>query len=94
MEALGVEPLEQLGLSMLDVDDYGTSSTTPRSPSPGIGNVPERNYKTLAALAARRGDIAREAIPQFMAERGMPGSHRRRATSPPRCATFRMPCAG
>jgi len=74
MEALGVEPLEQLGLSMLDVDDYGTELHNPEITEPqGSGNVPERNYKTLAALAARRGDIAREAIPQFVAERGMPG---------------------
>ena len=74
MEALGVEPLEQLGLSMLDVDDYATELHNPEITEPqGSGNVPERNYKTLAALAARRGDIAREAIPAFMAERGMPG---------------------
>jgi hypothetical protein len=74
MEALGVQPLEELGLSMLDVDDYATELHNPEITEPqGSGNVPERNYKTLAALAARRGDIAREAIPQFMAERGMPG---------------------
>jgi betaine reductase len=74
MEALGVQPLEELGLSMLDVDDYATELHNPEITEPqGSGNVPERNYKTLAALAARRGDIAREAIPRFMAERGMPG---------------------
>lgn len=74
MEALGVQPLEELGLSMLDVDDYATELHNPEITEPqGSGNVPERNYKTLAALAARRGDIGREAIPQFMAERGMPG---------------------
>ena len=65
---------EELGLSMLDVDDYATELHNPEITEPqGSGNVPERNYKTLAALAARRGDIGREAIPQFMTERGMPG---------------------
>jgi betaine reductase len=74
MEALGVQPLEELGLSMLDVDDYATELHNPEITEPqGSGNVPERNYKTLAALAARRGDIGRETIPRFMAERGMPG---------------------
>jgi betaine reductase len=74
MEALGVQPLEELGLSMLDVDDYATELHNPEITEPqGSGNVPERNYKTLAALAARRGDIAREGIPRFMTERGMPG---------------------
>ena len=74
MEALGIEPLERNGLGTLDVDDYATELHNPEITEPqGSGNVPERNYKTLAALAARRGDIAREEIARFMAERGMPG---------------------
>jgi betaine reductase len=74
MEALGIEPLDRLGLSTLDVDDYATELHNPEITEPqGSGNVPERNYKTLAALAARRGDIPRDAIGQFMTERGMPG---------------------
>jgi len=68
-----VQPLEELGLSMRDVDDYAPAPQPEITEPQGSGNVPERNYKTLAALAARRGDIARDAIPQFMAERGMPG---------------------
>ena len=35
--------------------------------------MPARNYKTLAALAVRRGDLAREDIAEFVSERGMPG---------------------
>jgi betaine reductase len=74
MEALAVEPLGRLGLSMLDVDDYATELHDPDVTEPqGSGNVPERNYKLLAALAARRGDIGRDAIDGFMQERGMPG---------------------
>src|SRR5439155_2919358 len=74
MEALGVEPLEQLGLSMLDVDDYATELHNPEITEPqGSGNVPERNYKTIAALAVRAGEIERPEIPAFMRERGMPG---------------------
>lgn len=74
MEALSVEPLGRLGLSMLEVDDYATELHDPDVTEPqGSGNVPERNYKLLAALAARRGDIDRQGINAFMEERGMPG---------------------
>jgi betaine reductase len=74
MEALAVEPLRRGGLAMLDVDDYATELHNPEITEPqGSGNVPERNYKTIAALAARAGEIERADIPTFMRERGMPG---------------------
>jgi betaine reductase len=74
MEALAVEPLRRGGLKMLDVDDYATELHNPEITEPqGSGNVPERNYKTIAALAARAGEIERGAIETFMRERGMPG---------------------
>ncbi len=74
MEALAIEPLERLGMGMLDVDDYATELHNPEITEPqGSGNVPERNYKTLAALAVRRGSISREEIGDFVATRGMPG---------------------
>ena len=69
MEALAVEPLTRLGLTMTAVDDYATELHNPEVTEPqGSGNVPERNYRTIAALAARKGDIA-----TFVTERGMPG---------------------
>ena len=74
MEALAVEPLDRVGLDMLDVDDYATELHNPEITEPqGSGNVPERNYRTIAALAIRRGEIAREDMGAFVAERGMPG---------------------
>jgi hypothetical protein len=74
MEALAIAPLDRLGLSMLDVDDYATELHNPEITEPqGSGNVPERNYKTIAALAVRRGDLARSEIGDFVATRGMPG---------------------
>ena len=39
----------------------------------GSGDIPARNYKMIAGLAALRGEIDREAIPAFVRERGMPG---------------------
>jgi hypothetical protein len=74
MEALAVEPLTRLGLSMTDVDDYATELHNPEVTEPqGSGNVPERNYRTIAALAARKGDIAKGDIAAFVLARGMPG---------------------
>ncbi len=74
MEALAIEPLERLGIGMLEVDDYATELHNPEITEPqGSGNVPERNYKTIAALAVRNAVLAREEIGAFVAERGMPG---------------------
>jgi hypothetical protein len=74
MEALAVEPLTRLGLAMTEVDDYATELHNPEVTEPqGSGNVPERNYRTIAALAARKGDIAKDQIAAFVTERGMPG---------------------
>ena len=74
MEALTTEPLRQVGLKMLDVDDYATELHNPELTEPqGSGNVPERNYRLIAALAIRTGEISREDLPSFILERGMPG---------------------
>jgi betaine reductase len=74
MEALVIEPLDRLGLGIRDVDDYATELHNPEITEPqGSGNVPERNYKTIAALAVRRGDLERSEINEFVETRGMPG---------------------
>ncbi len=74
MEALAVEPLGRLGIPMTEVDDFATELHNPEVTEPqGSGNVPERNYRTIAALAARRGDIAKDQIAAFVSEHGMPG---------------------
>ncbi|MDQ6776496.1 MAG: glycine/sarcosine/betaine reductase complex component C subunit beta [Actinomycetota bacterium] len=74
MEALTLGPLRQVGLKMLDVDDYATELHNPELTEPqGSGNVPERNYRLIAALAIRAGEISREELPAFVAQRGMPG---------------------
>ena len=74
MEALAIEPLARNGIALTDVDDYATELHNPEITEPqGSGNVPDRNYKTIAALAVRRGDLAKADLPAFVAERGMPG---------------------
>ena len=74
MEALTIEPQRQVGLRMLDIDDYATELHNPELTEPqGSGDVPERNYRLIAALAVRAGEIGREDLPGFVAQRGMPG---------------------
>ncbi len=74
MHDLAVRPLEAIGARMCDVDDYATELHNPELTEPqGSGDVAARNYRTIAALAARRKEIARDGIDPFVAERGMPG---------------------
>jgi betaine reductase len=74
MDELVTTPLARLGLRMTDVDQYATELHNPELTEPqGGGNVPERNYRMLAAIAVRRGLIGRDDMAQFVAERGMPG---------------------
>ena len=74
MEALAVDPLQRAGVAMSDVDDYATELHDPELTEPqGSGNVPERNYRTIAALAARAGQIDRQELDAFVAGHGMPG---------------------
>jgi betaine reductase len=74
MEALAVEPLARHGLAMTQVDDYATELHNPEITEPqGSGDVPARNYRVIAALAAARKDIERASIAEFVTRRGMPG---------------------
>ena len=71
---LAVRPLEAIGARMVEVDDYATELHNPEITEPqGSGDVAARNYRTIAALAARRKEIARDGMEPFVAERGMPG---------------------
>jgi hypothetical protein len=78
-QILGVlveEPLRRLGLGYLDIDKYSTELHNPEiTDTAGSGDVPRTNYRLLAALAARKGEIApgNAARDAFVAERGMPG---------------------
>ena len=74
MGALALDPLVRAGIRTTEIDDFATELHNPEITEPqGSGNVPERNYRTIAALAAQRGDIERDQIAAFVTERGMPG---------------------
>src|SRR5581483_10243533 len=71
---LAVQPLEAIGARLIDIDDYATELHNPEITEPqGSGDVAARNYRTIAALAARRKEITRDEIDSFVAHRGMPG---------------------
>lgn len=74
MGALISEPLKRNGMTTLDVDKYSTEMQNPEVTKPaGAGDVPEANYKMIAALSVKEGWIERAELPNFVQKHGMPG---------------------
>ncbi len=74
IEELVSNPLKKLGLKFSDIDKYATEMHNPEVTEPaGSGNVPELNYKMIAAIAVKSGEIQRSDMPTFAAKHGMPG---------------------
>jgi glycine/sarcosine/betaine reductase complex component C subunit beta len=74
LEDLVVEPLGRLGRKITDVDRIATELHDPEITEPaGAGNVPQRNYKLIGALAVKRGELPREGLDGFEREHGLPG---------------------
>ena len=71
---LVIKPLERLGLSMSEIDKYATELHNPEVTEPaGSGDVPALNYRLIAALAVRGGQIDRTEMERFAATHGMRG---------------------
>ena len=89
---LTFEPLARAGLALTDVDKYAPELHNAEIPLPaGAGNVPEANYKMIAALAVMKGQLAREDLGRFVAERGMPGFVATQGHIPPASPMWAMP---
>lgn len=74
MESLITKPLDRSGLKITDIDKYSVEMQNPEITEPaGAGDVPLANYKMIAALGAKRGDIDRTYMATFIKEHGMPG---------------------
>ena len=72
-EVVGV-PLDKLGRKVTDIDVYSTELHNPEVTEPAGGyDVPERNYRLLAALAVTRGELGRDEMDDFCRRRGLPG---------------------
>ena len=62
-EKLVVEPLTRLGLGLRDVDKYATELHNPEVTEPsGTGDVPARNYRLIASIAAYHKQIGVKEI--------------------------------
>jgi len=74
LEDLVVEPLERLGRKITDVERIATELHDPEITEPaGAGNVPQRNYKLMGALAVKRGELPRGGLDAFEREHGLHG---------------------
>ena len=67
-------PLDKGGLKITDISKYSVEMQKPDITRPaGAGDVPEANYKMIAALGVKRGDLEKSSLPTFGKEHGMPG---------------------
>lgn len=74
ISSLVTDPLDRVGLKVTDVDKFSPEMQNPDITKPaGAGDVPLSNYKMIAALAVKRGDIEKSAMPAFLAEHGLTG---------------------
>lgn len=72
--ALAYEPLRKLGLTLLDVDKYAPELQNPEITLPaGAGNVPEANFKMIAALGVMKKQIEKPEMMDFVKKHGMTG---------------------
>ncbi len=72
--ALTWEPLDKIGLKLTDVDKYAPELHNPEVTVPaGAGNVPEANYKMIAALGVMKKQLERGDIEGFVKSRGLIG---------------------
>lgn len=72
--ALISSPLDKGGLKVTDIDKYSVEMQNPDITKPaGAGDVPEANYKMIAAIGVKRGELEKSEIPGFMEKYGMNG---------------------
>lgn len=74
ISSLVYDPLNKNGLKFTDVDKYSPEMQNPDITKPaGAGNVPEANYKMIAALAVTKGEIEKKELKDFIEKHGLNG---------------------
>ncbi len=74
ISALVTDPLDKAGLSVLDVDKFSPEMQNPDITKPaGAGDVPLANFKMIAALAVKRGELERTELNNFTEKHGLQG---------------------
>ena len=72
--SLVAAPLAKNGLKITDIDKYSPEMQNPDITKPaGAGDVPLANYKMIAALAVKNGELQRADIASFPAKYGLTG---------------------
>lgn len=74
ISSLVTDPLDKHGLKITDIDKYSPEMQNPDITKPaGAGDVPLANYKMIAALAVKRGELQRADLAQFPVKHGLTG---------------------
>ena len=74
INSLVAAPLEKAGLKITDIDKYSPEMQNPDITKPaGAGDVPLANYKMIAALAVKKGELTKADLAKFPVEHGMRG---------------------
>ena len=74
ISSLVTDPLDRAGLKVTDIDKYSPEMQNPDITKPaGAGDVPLANYKMIAALAVKKGEISKAEFPGFPKKHGLTG---------------------
>ena len=74
ISSLVTDPLDRAGLKVTDIDKYSPEMQNPDITKPaGAGDVPLANYKMIAALAVKKGEITKAEFATFPKEHGLTG---------------------
>lgn len=72
--SLVTSPLDKGNLKITDIDKYSVEMQNPDITKPaGAGDVPTANFKMIAALGVKRGELERTGIENFIQKHGMEG---------------------
>ncbi|MBC8589519.1 glycine/sarcosine/betaine reductase complex component C subunit beta [Paratissierella segnis] len=72
--SLVTDPLDRGNLKITDIDKFSVEMQNPDVTKPaGAGDVPNANYKMIAALGVKRGELERSGINDFILNHGMEG---------------------
>ena len=74
ISSLVTESLDRNGMKITDIDKYFSEMQNPDITKPaGAGDVPAANYKMIAALAVKRGELGRADLATFAEKHGEMG---------------------
>jgi len=72
--SLVTDSLDKAGMKIPDIDKYSPEMQNPDITKPaGAGDVPLANYKMIAALAVKRGELDKKELAAFTKEHGLTG---------------------